>query len=325
LARQDVFFVKPTVSIVMPCFNAAAHLRTSIGSVLEQTAADWELIVVDDGSIDDSWQVLGEYAEQDSRIRPIRQANAGAAAARNTALQRVQGDLVAFLDADDTWDSRFLATMQQALEADPAAGIAYCGWQNLGLPGGSGRPYVPPDYETEEKTRSLLTSCPWPIHAALVRTPVLIAAGGFDPQLSSCMDFDLWLRVGTKERLVRVPQVLAYYHHHGGTQITSNSARIALNHRRAQIKYLEANPQTKDALGRRQVRDLVEGELLRRGYAAYWKRDIGAARQIFREVMLSGYGKLSDWKYMLPALLPSFIHEGLIRLASSGNQPTDAK
>jgi len=308
----------PHISIIMPCYNAAAYLPQSVGSVLAQTRSNWELVIVDDGSTDASWQELQRLAAADPRIRVFRQPNAGAAAARNRALLDAHGVYTAFLDADDTWHPEFLEAMEAALDNDPGAGIAYCGWQNMGLGGGRDDPFVPPEYEHSGKTESLLEACRWPIHAALVRTRLIHDCGRFDERLSSCMDYDLWLRLGTIHRLIRVPRVLAYYHHHGGEQITSNLARIALNHWRVQQKFLSKNPAIRDKLGNDRLREITDGELLKRGYASYWNRDLGAARQIFRAVMARGYGKAKDWEYMLPALLPLFLHQALIRLKDRG-------
>lgn len=305
-------------SIIMPCYNAASHLAKSVGSVLAQTKDDWNLIIVDDGSTDTSWQELQRLAATDPRIRVFRQNNVGAGAARNRALLEAHTSYTAFLDADDTWHPEFLEVMEATLDNDPSAGIAYCGWQNLGLGGGRDDPFVPPDYENSGKTESLLGGCRWPIHAALVRTHAINDSGRFDESLSSCMDFELWLRLGTIHRLVLVPRVLAYYHHHDGEQITRNLARIALNHWRAQQKFLRANPLVRDMLGKLRVRELTDGELLKRGYASYWKRDLTAARQIFRAVMAHGYGKAKDWVYMLPSLLPMPIHKLLLQMLDNG-------
>lgn len=296
----------------MPCYNAAAYLPTSIGSVLAQTRSDWELVIIDDGSTDLSWQTLQRFAAQDNRIRIFKQVNAGAATARNRALREARGTYIAFLDSDDTWHPEFLEAMVTTLDADPTAGIAYCGWQNVGLGGARDDPFIPPEYENENKTESLLGGCRWPIHGALVHSQLIQEAGGFDETLSSCMDFDLWLRLGTIHRLIRVPRVLAYYHHHGGEQITRNKARIAMNHWRTQQKFLIANPGLGTSLGKPHIRDLTMGELLKRGYACYWQRDLPAARQIFRTVMKQGYGTLTDWKYMLPAWLPESWHRWLL-------------
>lgn len=309
--------MNPKVSIIMPCFNAEAHLGTSVESVLKQTFTDWELVMVDDGSTDSTWQTLEKLAATDARIRIFHQANAGAAAARNRALRESHGVYTAFLDADDTWDPEFLEAMVTALDTNSDAGIAYCGWQNTGLGAGRDKPYLPPDYENIDKNESLLRSCPWPIHGALSRSQIIKDAGCFDEKLSSCMDYDLWLRLGTVQRLVRVPRVLAFYHHHGGEQITRNHARIAMNHLQAQQKFLRANPSVRDTLGAERISQLTAGELLQRGYTSYWARDLPAARQIFRAVMKQGYGTLKDWKYMLPAWLPESWHRNLISLMES--------
>lgn len=304
--------MNPCVSIIMPCFNASEHLDRSVGSVLAQTRLDWELIVVDDGSNDDTWNRLEQLAQQDVRVRPIRQANAGAAAARNRGLGSARGDYIAFLDSDDTWHPEFLASLMESLQQVPEASIAYCGWQNIGLGGGRDAPYVPPDYEAGDKTGSMLRACPWPIHAALVRADLVHQAKGFDESLSSCMDYDLWLRLATAHRVVRVPRVLAHYHHHGGIQITGNKTRIALNHLRAQQKFLAAHPSVARKLGTTRVRELTFGELLQRGYSAYWQRDLAVARLVFRRVMANGYGSAKDWLYMLPSWLPQAWHRRLI-------------
>jgi glycosyltransferase involved in cell wall biosynthesis len=305
----------PSVSIIMPCYNAASHLPTSIGSVFAQTYADWELIVVDDGSSDDSWKELQRFASLDSRIRIFRQKNAGPATARNFGLHQAQGAYTAFLDADDTWHPEFLSVMKPTLDQAPEAAIAYCGWQNLGLGGGRDNPFIPPDYENSAKLESLLGGCRWPIHAALVHTQTILDIGGFDETLSSCMDFDLWLRLGTVHQLIRVPDILAYYHH-GTGQITANKARIALNHWRVQKKFLSLNPAARQNLGKVKIDSLMDGELLKRGYEAYWKRDIPTARKIFRAVMAHGYGSTKDWKHMLPSLLPLSLHQALVRTLS---------
>lgn len=87
-----------------------------------------------------------------------------------------------------------------------------------------------------------------------------------------------------------------------------------MNHWRAQQKFLTDHPGLDTSLGKSHIRDLTIGELLKRGYACYWQRDLPAARQIFRTVMKQGYGTLTDWKYMLPAWLPESWHRRLIGL-----------
>jgi glycosyltransferase involved in cell wall biosynthesis len=315
--------MQPRVSIVMPCYNGAAHLARSVGSVLAQTMPDWELLLIDDGSTDDSRKLAADMARSDGRIHAISQANAGAVAARNRGLAEATGQYIAFLDADDTWHPEFLQVMLGALDDRPGFDIAYCGWQNIGLGGGRDHPYLPPDYEVKGKLECLVRSCPWPIHGVLLRRSLFENGVRFDQTLATSEDYDLWLRLGTKHRILRVPRVLAFYHHHDTvSRLTADKSQVALNHLAVQQKFLRSNPVVAAELGRRRMRELTLDPLLKRGFDAYWKRDLDAARTIFREVMRHGYGSPKDWTYMLPAWLPASWHRWLLaRRDGTGSDP----
>jgi glycosyltransferase involved in cell wall biosynthesis len=300
------------ISIIMPCYNAEAHLPKSVASALTQTYEDIELIVVDDGSADRSLEILREIG--DPRLRIISQTNKGVSSARNRGLGQARGCYIAFLDADDTWHPHFLEALYKRLHSEPEAALAYCGWQNVGLSGGPGNPYIPPDYEKEGKVDHLLRTCPWPIHAVLTLRNAVENAGGFDERLAHAEDYKLWLRVALFNKIVRVDKVLAFYHFHGKQQATRNRSQSARDHWLVQQEFLREHPEIFQQLGSYRVRQLTYGELLRRGYISYWERDLETARQIFRIVMKSGYGTPRDWKYMLPALLPLSLHHALIRI-----------
>ena len=112
----------PTVSVVMPVYNAAAFLAATIASVQGQSFADWELIAVDDGSNDESGQILAGLAAKDPRIRPLQtDGNQGAGVARNLAMNAARGRYLAFLDADDLWHPEKLAHHLHWLAAHPTA------------------------------------------------------------------------------------------------------------------------------------------------------------------------------------------------------------
>jgi len=296
----------------MPCYNAAARIREAVLSVFAQSFDDLELIVVDDGSTDGSGQILREIGDQEPRLRLIRQVNQGAGPARNTGLTQARGEFVAFLDADDTWDIECLQTLHATLSAHPHAALTYCGWQNLGVPENRGRPFVPPDYENPDKIETLLRGCRWPIHAALTRRAVIESVGGFDPQWTSSMDYDLWLRIAAFHPIVLTPRVLAYYHHHEGEQITKNRLRIATNHACIQRKFLADHSAVAARLGREKVRAILGNELLQRAYTSYWGRDLNTAHALFRQILWGGYCRLSDLKYVLPAILPFGIYAALV-------------
>lgn len=98
----------PQVSIITPCYNASRFISQTIDSVLTQTFTDWEMIIVDDGSKDDSSDIVEKYVKKDSRIRLIRQPNGGSANARNHGIREATGRYIALLDADDLWLPQFL-------------------------------------------------------------------------------------------------------------------------------------------------------------------------------------------------------------------------
>jgi GT2 family glycosyltransferase len=309
--------VTPLVSIIMPCHDAEAHLPSSVGSVLAQSHPDWELIAVDDGSLDDTLTWLRR--QSDPRIQVLTQSNQGVSAARNAGLSKARGAYIAFLDSDDTWDAGFLRAMVNAVQAKPDAVLAYCGWQNVGLPGGRGQPFVPPDYESDTKAETLFAGCRWPIHAVLVKREAVLAAGGFDTSLKNAEDYALWLRVAIQAPIVRVPEVLACYHFHGDGQASTKRARAALQLLQAQERFLAEQPAFLARLGPQRARELTLGGLLARGYECYWQRDLPAARSLFRVVMKRRHGRLADWKYMLPAWLPERWHRLLIGLRDKGS------
>ncbi len=178
---------------------------------------------------------------------------------------------------------------------------------------------MPPDYEQEGKLeRFLRAAAPWPIHAALLRRSAWDEVGGFDTTLPTVMDYDLWLRVGAFRPVVRVEKVMAFYRHHQRGQITSQQWRQAQNSWLVKRRFLAANPAVAQQLGPDRVRDLVDGGLLKRGYDAYWRRDLATAQHIFRLALKTRAWSPADLKYLLPALLPPSVYARLMQARDSG-------
>jgi GT2 family glycosyltransferase len=291
------------VSIVMPCHNAERHLPVSVGSVLAQSFQDWELIAIDDGSQDGTRDWL--KSQHDPRIHVVTQANQGVSAARNRGLALCKGEYIGFLDADDTWDPEFLSTLLAELDGHPATVLAYCGWQNLGLPGMRGQPFIPPEYEGPDKTRFLLESCRWPIHACLTRQWAIRQVGGFDPDLKIGEDFLFWMEIGQLGLIHRVPKVLAFYHHHGNAQATQDRARAALDTLHAKQKFLVDHPGVAQRLGTDWIEATTWGRFIEQANALYWSGEIRGARQLFREALAARRGSPKDKLRMLQSFLPS--------------------
>lgn len=294
--------VFPAISVIMPCLNSAATVAASARCALGQTLRNIELIVVDNGSSDATVPILERMG--DPRIRVLRQPTPGVSAARNLGIEAARAELIAFLDSDDSWSPECLAKLRGALDSRPDAALAYCGWQNVGLAGGRAVPFVPPDYERPDKLALLLGSCRWPIHAALTRTANIRSAGGFDTRFAYAEDFGLWLRVAAFAPIVRVPEVLAFYHHHDGPRATADPVRAARQLHAAQRDFLQKHPDISRALGRQLVRRTIDGELSRRGLQTFWAGDLNAAHAIFRMVVKTGYVNSSNLFHILLSLLP---------------------
>ena len=138
-ARSDAILV----SVIMPVYNAEATMRRSIESVLVQTFAALELILIDDGSCDNSAEIIREYTRVDPRVRPLSQANAGVAAARNAGIAAARGSHVAFLDSDDWWVPRKLELQLDEMFRRDAL-VAYAGYQRVAEDGRLLSPVRPP-------------------------------------------------------------------------------------------------------------------------------------------------------------------------------------
>ena len=118
------------VSIITPLYNGEKYVAKTIESVLSQTYKDWEMIIVNDGSKDNSEQIAKEYAAKDSRIKVFLQPNGGSASARNNGIQRAEGRYICLLDADDLWDSNFLES-QLNLMREKNAQLVYSSYRRI--------------------------------------------------------------------------------------------------------------------------------------------------------------------------------------------------
>ena len=121
---------EPSVSIITPCYNGERYVKETIESVLAQTYTDWEMLVIDDGSQDQSAAIIQSYADKDPRIQLISQENAGSSAARNNGIRRARGRYIALLDADDLWDPEFLSK-QIAYLTEKQCVCVYCSYRRI--------------------------------------------------------------------------------------------------------------------------------------------------------------------------------------------------
>ncbi len=199
------------VSVIIPAYNAARTLEQPMASLRAQTHDDWEAIIVDDGSSDETRSLAEELARDDARIQVLSQTNAGVSAARNAGIARASADWLLFLDADDTMDPRHLERMIEALERDTSLDAVRCGWSSLSTDGYRTCTMMP--RITGDLFARLAVDWQFAIHACVVRKSLAEAVGGFDTELCTSEDWDFWQRIArTGARFGAVREVLAFYH-----------------------------------------------------------------------------------------------------------------
>jgi GT2 family glycosyltransferase len=216
----------PQFSVVIPAYNATTTIDYTISSVLSQTRDDFELIVVDDGSKDETPDVVQRYCNEDPRVQLIRQENQGTAGARNTGIDASRAPFISLLDNDDLWMPNYLEAMSGALEADPGAGFAYTdAWLlyddslRIGRRGSLEHyPRVPPG-TSAEKFLAMLIKHNFVMSSVTIRREAIEEVGTLDPSIRGVDDYDLWLRmVAAGYRAVQAPGRLLIQRDHAHSQ-----------------------------------------------------------------------------------------------------------
>ena len=205
-------------SVIMPLYNKAPYVAKAVGSVLAQTFTDYELIIVDDGSKDDSAAIAAHAIEGNENCRLISQENAGVAVARNNGVAASQGDYLCFLDADDWWELTFLEEMDKFINAFPDAGIygtnytivnetkRKTGVAPVGVDDGFEKGYI--NYcQVYAKTLAM----PLWTGAVCVQRKVFDEMQGFPKGIKLGEDFLLWIRIALKYKVAFLNKPLSYY------------------------------------------------------------------------------------------------------------------
>ncbi len=215
---------RPTVSVIVAAYNASGTVGATIRSVLGQTRQDFEIVVVDDGSTDDTGSLVAQWTV-DPRVRLHRQENAGPAAARNAGIALARGDYLSMLDSDDLWLPYYLQRMVQALQEHPECGFAYTdAWALEHATGRIRRATAMSRQRPPERTLSAdafleaLVQRNFVFNAVTMRREALERVGGYDPEIPQAEDYELWLRFCAAGYTgARVPGPLAIYRVHDGS------------------------------------------------------------------------------------------------------------
>lgn len=291
------------VSVVIATHNRVSQVKVALDSVLEQTERVREIIVVDDGSTDDTRTLLAGYG---NRIRPIFQSQSGASAARNRGVAEARGEWIAFLDDDDVWLPAKIAQQMAVARQDPRFGLVYCS-----------------DYAVDDDLRILrtraaaaenqgdvferllirnfiFTSC------VIARRDLVEEAGRFDPQLRFAQDWDLWLKIAAKRPAGCVFEPLVLYRQSPTGCLTKDMKGIE--------KVAEMQIIVDRGLGLRAVPDQIRRQA-RHHLEVQWAvvqlregRNRLALPHSMRAV-LSRPGSLEGYRLLIYSLLPRIVHE----------------
>ncbi len=232
----------PRVSVITPTYNRADMIGGAIQSVLDQTYVDWELIVVDDGSTDNTAEVVSAY--DDPRMEYIYQENRKLPGARNTGLRAAKGEYVAFLDSDDVFLPGKLELQVAVLDQKPGIGLVASGWTEINAERRPIRTVRPWRLGRGLTLSDWLYACPFNVLTVLVRREWLDRVGLFDEQQHYVEDWDLWLRMANSGCcMVWEPAIVCLRTIHAGNMVR-NAAAMSEGLFRMLDKFFDQQPTT---------------------------------------------------------------------------------
>jgi glycosyltransferase involved in cell wall biosynthesis len=271
------------VSVVIPTHDRASLVVRALRSVAAQTYHDYEILVVDDGSTDDTESALRTI---EIPMRYLRQSHAGVSAARNRGVAAARGQWIAFLDSDDVWLPQKLA--RQTTFAEGEGGIEACQteetWIRNGVRVNPGRRHAKPCGDIFAASLELCLVSP---SAVMLRRATFERVGGFDEGLAACEDYDLWLRLAAQVPVFLVPQPLVIRYGGHADQLSRRHWGLDRFRVAALIRLLATVPLSPDR--RRRVAEVLERKC---AILAGGARRRGRNAEAERYLALAAYGRL---------------------------------
>lgn len=279
---------KLKVSVVIPAYNRRHTIEATLQSLINQTYRPLEVIVVDDGSSDGTWELLQNLKFTDVEFKPIRQENAGAAAARNTGIKASTGELLQFLDSDDLLDHNKLSKQVAVFEKQPEVDVTYGHWK-MGKSEISCQPYEAKQHA--DMVTALLSKYWHPNFSYLFRRKTVFDAGLWDASLKINDDFDFALKVAmTEVRFALVPINTGLYLWHPGERVSRQSDSI-----NAEITYRILD-NAKAFLGKS---GLLSNTRIKALADYYWRLAVESrlqSKNIFQQGLNKSLALISDFK-----------------------------
>jgi glycosyltransferase involved in cell wall biosynthesis len=283
----------------MPAYNGAGLISTAIQSVFKQTFEDWELIVIDDGSKDNTREIVQQFGPS---VCYIHQQNSGTSVARNHGIFEAKGEYVAFLDQDDCWEPNKLELQVPVLDANPDIALVYSDLNTFRDGKITSESYLKNRPQASGWVLDHLFKSMMILPSTVVaRRRCLVAVGGFDPAIRYTEDLDLWLRMAARWQFAVVPQVLM--HRQEGNH---NFGRDSVNSSRNVLKCFDKAMCTM-TLTPEQVRSAKRGASAHSwsiGWHSFKNGDMKQARNFFRRSISYNWNAPRSWAYFLATFLP---------------------
>lgn len=202
------------VSIIVPCFNLGEYLSETLDSVINQTFENWECIIVDDGSSDNTAEIAKKYTGKDSRMKYFYKENQGVSIARNFGISKSQGKYILPLDADDLIRNTYVEKAAQKLEEDPSLSLVYCNADFFGKKNG---PFVLADYSYERLLYSNIIFC-----TAMYRKDDFLKTTGYSSDMNGGLeDWEFWINLlKNNGKVHRIQETLFLYRIRGASRST---------------------------------------------------------------------------------------------------------
>lgn len=289
----------------MPTYNHSTFIERSVSSVLAQTYSNCEVIIIDDGSQDDTAEHVARRWASDSRVIYVYQENRGLGAARNKGLSLARGEYVQFLDADDSIATRKFESQVRMFETDKTADIVYSDYAHLDGDRSHIGEVALPLALGESPLSRLIRENFLPVHSPLIKRGIFGREGGFDESRVAQEDWDFWLRLACRNyKFSYLPGLFAYYHHDGST-MTNNSELMYQGGMHLLNKYL-ADPMFAQ-LGKSVVREFSFHQHFTLAGRSYNQQNWSRAVNHLLKAIAAGRG-IVDWNIWL-LLLKAIAHQ----------------
>lgn len=305
--------ITPMVSVIVPVRNCRAYIDAAIRSIIDQSYADFELIVVDDGSDDDDYSRLKDV---DSRIKVVRLEGYGVSRARNVGMDLASGKYIAFLDADDIWFPGKLGAQVRYFERHPNVGVVFGGFRRWES---NKRGEFKPAEELMNETSSdgecdpdrsgwiylrLLGGLLVGMNTAVIRRSVYHSVGGFNESMRQAEDYDFWLKASRITEMHSLAGAVALYRIHSASAMHRLQHECAL----ASLLYSAQNrwgltQPDGQVMSDKQFSQRLGSVYFDHGYSHFWRGNLFFARKAFGQSLGRGYRIWRSSIYIFVALL----------------------